>query len=204
MAYLGWRGFTAQLESITPQESRTIAELNLHRLEPLQLTIVHRNGLVKHPCQCALATLTYRQALCFSFSILVLLIICLLAKIPGQEHWGLFLLQRCCLCKAVQRHANYRVQRMGIMMTALGSRSACTVRKGGSAWQLSAEWQTAAPRWAALCYHNQIDRQYGIHSLVPVLLVLWLFRTGELLRIEPWMLTRERECIWTSQEKGFY
>lgn len=37
--------------------------------------------------------------------------------------------QRCCLCKAVRRHANYRVQRMGIMMTALGSRSACTVTK---------------------------------------------------------------------------
>lgn len=40
-----------------------------------------------------------------------------------------FLLQRCCLCKAVRRHTNYSVQRTGIMMTALGSKSVCTVRK---------------------------------------------------------------------------
>lgn len=39
------------------------------------------------------------------------------------------------------------------MMTALGSRSACTVRRGGSAWQLHAEWQTAVPAE----HQNQIE-----------------------------------------------
>lgn len=39
------------------------------------------------------------------------------------------------------------------MMTALGSRSACTVRRGGSARQLHAEQQTAVPAE----HQNQIE-----------------------------------------------
>lgn len=47
-------------------------------------------------------------------------------------------------------------------MTTLGSRSTCTVRNEGSAWQLSAEWQTAVP--AELCCVTTIrywDRNPG-------------------------------------------
>lgn len=72
---------------------------------------------------------TNSWAHCFTFCILLLLFYLFTGKASRSSHCSLFLFQRCCLCKPVRRHTNYRVQGMGITMTALGSKSACTVRK---------------------------------------------------------------------------
>lgn len=96
--------------------------------------------------QYIMATLRYVPALCFSSSNRSLLNL--------SVYWQRFQVESTAVCscfsgavyvRLVQRHANYRVQRMGIMMTALGSRSACIVRQGGSAQQLSRVQQTAVP-----------------------------------------------------------
>lgn len=57
------------------------------------------------------------------------------------------------------------------MMAALGSRSACTVRRGGSAWQLHAEWQAAVPAE----HQNQIEILGG-----------GIMATTNLLPSQPW------------------
>lgn len=73
--------------------------------------------------------------------------------LPG----GFFLLERCCLCKVVRRHANYRVQRMGIMMTALGSRWS---QKAGIAWQLS--MGDSCSCWGGACRRGQSFKEKSI------------------------------------------
>lgn len=98
--------------------------------------------------------------------------------------------KRCCLRKAAGRPTNYRVERMGINMTAQRSRPACLVTRGGGS---ASALQAAAPLWApCVALGGPIWAGTTGHTECVHINILILF---EILRYSIFELMHVKHCI---------